>query len=362
MKLLRHIAYLKRYWSRHGFIFGRYATPRKFLNFCIAEREAKRMAITVRSHPWELFIDPVNICPLTCPLCATGMRLQGRNAMILPYDHFTRYIDQLAPWLFKIKLFNYGEPFLNPDLFKMIMYAHKKNIAVQVNSNGNIWKEEFAGQCITSGLDILVFALDGLSADTYTYYRKGGSIEKVLHTIASISTKKKQRSSKTPEIILQYLMQAGNEHEYSAIAEYARDVGATFFPQPLTFDITDPDQRQQWLPADDNKTHYDRELYCKKKNVPERGCGFLWNNLVINVDGGISPCCHLFFASTDFGNLENESFDAIWNNYAFQIARQMQHLKKVSDTSVVCGRCLNEQAFTDTRYDLVNEYRTNLLQ
>ncbi|MBN1575094.1 MAG: SPASM domain-containing protein [Chitinispirillaceae bacterium] len=362
MKALAHGAYLIRYWRRHAFVFGRNATWKKVLNFLWSEREAHRCAVTVRSMPWEIFIDPVNMCVLQCPLCGTGRRLVPRKRMKLSYDNFRRYLDPLADYLYRIKLFNYGEPFLNPDLFRMITYAKARRIAVQVNTNGNVWEDSFGDSCVESRLDMLVFSFDGFSQEAYASYRAGGDVERVKHSIETVITARRRRGSTTPRVVLQFLMQRQNEHEYGLVAAYAKKIGAIFFPQPMTFDITDEAQRREWLPVDEDKTHYDRIRLIKKKDRPEKACGFLWNNPVINVDGGISPCCHLFHGSTDFGTLEKESFAAIWNNEKFRTARAMMRDKKVVSAPIACCRCLNEKAFGSAAYDLINENRTNAVQ
>jgi len=362
MKLLAHLSYLLRYWKRNQFVFGRYASLRKIVNFMRAEWDSKHKNVVVHSRPWEVFIDPVNICPLQCPLCATGMRLHGRGQTLLPFITYQRYLDQMAPWLYRVKLFNYGEPFLNPALFDMIDYTHRAGIAVQVNSNLNVWKDDFAERCVKSGLDTLTVSFDGVSQEAYGSYRIGGDVAKVKKAVIALAAAKKRLGAKHPEIILQFLMQKHNVHEYQTAADFANEYGCIFFPQPLTFDITDSTQRTAWLPGNEKQTHYDRINLCKKKRHPEKGCGFLWNNCVINTDGGISPCCHLFYKSTDFGSLATDSFATIWNNEAFRTARTLQKNKTAAGTAVVCSRCLNEKAFTDARFDLVNEYRSNLLK
>lgn len=362
MKLVKHLAYLIRYWQRNKFLLGTYTTPRKIFNFLIAEQEFKHRTVNVSSHPREVFIDPVNLCPLKCPLCATGMRLQGREAGMLSLEKYQFYLDQLSPWLYRVKLFNYGEPFLNPALFDMITYTHQKRVAVQVNSNLNVWQDSFAERCVKSGLDTLTVSFDGVSQQGYSSYRTGGDVEKVKQAVEQLVAAKKRLGAANPNIVLQFLMQKHNVHEYDAVALYAQKNNSVFSPQPLTFDITDPSQYAQWLPDDTTKTHYDRGHRCRKKLKPETQCGFLWNNPVINVDGGVSPCCHVFYPGTDFGSLEKNSFKEIWNNEAFRAARSIQHDRTLSQEPIVCNRCLNEKAFTDAHYDLVNEYRSNLLQ
>lgn len=362
-RFITHAAYLIRYWRRNAFVFGRNATPKKFLNFLVAEHAAKKRLVNVKAYPWEIFIDPSNICPLCCPLCLTGQRSAPRAKMTMSLDKFKQYTGPLLPYLYRLKLFNYGEPFTCTDIFGMISFASGKGVDVQVNSNLNVWHDGYAESCVKSGLSTLLVSLDGISQKAYASYRAGGDVEKVKRAIGELAQVKKQLRSKTPAIILQFLMQRNNEHEYDAVAAFAEKNSAHFSPQPITIDILDEQQRNEWLPRDEAKTHYDRVRLIKKKQRPDSGCGFLWNNPVINVDGGISPCCHVFYKSTDFGSLETDSFASIWNNEKFTAARLLQKKREcVSPTPIACSRCLNKRAFTDAQVDLINEYRSNLIQ
>jgi len=101
---------------------------------------------------------------------------------------------------------------------------------------------------------------------------------------------------------------------------------------PITLDITNKEHRDGWLPANQSYSHYDRIKLIKKKYRPDRKCGFLWNDAVINVDGGVSPCCHLYFKSTDFGSLNRTA------------------LNRSGTTKILSkhGKCSNK---TDQRYD-----------
>jgi radical SAM protein with 4Fe4S-binding SPASM domain len=362
MRLFTHATYLLRYWRRHAFVFGKAATPRRITNFLRSEGEARQCSVKLASYPWEMFVDPVNSCPLQCPLCLTGQRCVPRTKMSMSIDSYKRYTTHLLPYLYRLRLFNYGEPFINNNVFEMIAFTEKSGVAVQVNSNLNVWEKGYAESCVKSGLTTLVVSFDGISQQAYTSYRIGGDVEKVKRNIEELAAVKKRLHSKKPAIVLQYLMQRHNEHEYDRIAAYAKKVGALFFPQPLTIDILDEEQRKKWLPLDEAKTHYDRVKLIKKKLHPEKSCGFLWNRPVINVDGGVSPCCHLFYDSTDFGNLNDGSFLEIWNNDKFTAARMVQREKRKTGADIVCSRCIDERAFVSAEFDLVNEYRSNLLK
>jgi MoaA/NifB/PqqE/SkfB family radical SAM enzyme len=53
-----------------------------------------------------------------------------------------------------------GEPFLNPDIFKIVSYAKNKRFSVHVASNGTLVSEEKAKQLKEAGLDLLTLSFD----------------------------------------------------------------------------------------------------------------------------------------------------------------------------------------------------------
>jgi MoaA/NifB/PqqE/SkfB family radical SAM enzyme len=170
---------------------------------------------------------------------------------------------------------------------------------------------EKAERTVRAGLDRLVVSFDGLSQEAYGAYRIGGDVQKVKEHIQLFNEVKGDLGSARPVIVLQYLINRHNEHELEKIREYARQVGAEFFPTPIMLDITDKAKCEEWLPVNNDLTLNDRRRLIKKKAAPQQSCGFLWNDPVINVDGGLAPCCHLFHKSMDFGNMGEESFSTI---------------------------------------------------
>jgi len=356
------LGYWRRYFKRNTFVFGKGFTPARFINFLTIEYELRRSAIKVSGRPWSLFIDPINTCVLHCPLCGTGQGFKAREHRVLPYETFVKYLEPLAPYLYYVKLYNYGEPFLNPRLHDMVRFCSERKIITQVNSNLNVLTREQAEAVILAGLDRLVVSFDGITQEAYTSYRRGGDLAKVKEHLALFSETKKRLNCSNPKIVLQYLLTKHNEQEYGRIKAYAESIGAEFFPQPITLDPANKEQIEAWLPKNEAYTHYDRAKGIKKKEQPDRFCGFLWNDPVINVDGGLSPCCHLFYESTDFGSLEKESFGKIWNNEKFIAARRIFKDKNIAQKELVCSRCVDVRAFEDMNFDLINENRTNNLR
>ena len=55
----------------------------------------------------------------------------------------------------------------------------------------------------------------------------------------------------------------------------------------------------------------------RDKSLVEK-CNYPWYNMLIDTDGDARPCC---WADTSFGNLNQDSFDAIWNGIVAQKMR-----------------------------------------
>jgi len=87
---------------------------KKYLNLVRMNRDLKSKTILANSFPSIAVIDPTNYCNLHCPLCPTG---QGRQSSqgYLSFELYEKVLNQLAPYLFEVWLYNWGEPFLNKN-------------------------------------------------------------------------------------------------------------------------------------------------------------------------------------------------------------------------------------------------------
>jgi MoaA/NifB/PqqE/SkfB family radical SAM enzyme len=90
----------------------------------------------------------------------------------MTFKTFQRIIDELAPWLYKIRLYNWGEPLMHNDLYRMIAYATEKNIGTEISSHLNVFEDTDAEKLVESGLELLVVSMDGADPATYTRYRR----------------------------------------------------------------------------------------------------------------------------------------------------------------------------------------------
>jgi MoaA/NifB/PqqE/SkfB family radical SAM enzyme len=129
----------------------------------------------------------------------------------MPFDDFKKIIDELGEYLYKIDLHNWGEPLLNEEIYKMICYAHKHDIKVDLSTNLNFFNKIKARKLVESGLDCLIISLSGISQESYQKYHIGGKFNKVIEGTIKIIEIKKVLHISTPFLIWRFLVMKHNE-------------------------------------------------------------------------------------------------------------------------------------------------------
>lgn len=275
-------------------------------------------------------------------------------------ETFCRAIDAFRYHAVFAHLYIRGEPLMNSRLQEMIAYANKARLITSVSTNLNLLNEETAEHLIDSGLKSLVVSLDGATEGTYRTYRVGGDFSKVLKNIRILKRKKREKASTFPKITIQFLVFKFNVHEVPKIRELAASLGVHLSIQqgcmggpgyePFTGEHS-YESVQQWIvPLEvflaTLARHEDRpsllfDFYRDNKALCDEKCLFLWKTAMINWDGSVSPCCFVYHKDLDFGNINEEPFQEIWNNPKFQRARSLfQDSTKASDgPEVICNAC-----------------------
>lgn len=258
-------------------------------------------------YPVIAQVEPTNFCNLSCPLCVTTSETHSRPPASLPLETFKLLIDEVGDYLLLIILWSWGEPFLNPDIFDMIAYAKSKGIVLHSSTNGNVtFNEETADRLVDSGLDSLVFAIDGATQETYAKYRQGGSLDAVLSNLRSVVAAKKRKSSKTPLLTVRFVVMQHNEHELSAVQDLAKELGADMFAiktvdlPPARGDDLDHD----YAPGDEHYRRYEYEPggYTRKK-LPF-SCMRPSKRISLTANGDIVSCEWDYKLLHSFGKLD----------------------------------------------------------
>jgi MoaA/NifB/PqqE/SkfB family radical SAM enzyme len=258
----------------------------------------------------------------------------------MPLSAFLRIIGELGPWARTVHLYNWGEPLLHRDLWRMVRIAKGYGLRVWLSTTLNDLRQGAARELVASGLDRLSVSIDGASAETYGRYRKGGNLEEVVANLRGVVAEKKRQGSRTPLVKWQFIPMRHNEHEIDAARARARELGVAFTLKKLRIDMVNfnegpLDDRaksdREWLPRDNRHNRY-REC---RASV----CRYLWDRTTINWNGVVAPCCRVYRESDCFGSMLDGGFTRIWNGPAYQRARGI-FTRGGDGGTTVCERCV----------------------
>lgn len=326
------------------FIYRVRYTPRRLWNLVkiISSMYASKILHKpiVWGYPPTLMVEPTNICNLKCPMCPSGNGDMKRPRGKLDLAHLKKLLDEVGPQILQIQFWNQGEPFINSAFLDCVRYAKQMGLMTMTSTNGHfIRSDEMAGEVVASGLDQIIFSMDGTNQQTYEKYRVGGNYQLVMETLERLSRAKDRLASKTPLIELQFLVFKHNQDEMEAIIKIAKKnkVNRLAFK---TAQVYSADQARVFLPEDDRYKRYNvaEQSFVLKSKIPN-WCKRLWLNPAINWDGTVSPCCFDKDAEFAFANLfENDnSFKMIWKNEKFMDFRRsvLRHRRDIE----MCCNC-----------------------
>lgn len=288
-------------------------------------------------NPFTISIEPTTSCNLRCLECPSGLRKFTRNTGALSLELYHDVISQLSPDLFYLILYFQGEPYLNPLFFQMVEEAKKKRIYTATSTNAHFLTDNLARKTVESGLDRIIISLDGLDQATYEKYRVGGSVEKVIEGTRNLVRWKKDLKSKTPYIILQFIVFSTNEHQVIELKKWAKDLGVDKL-ELKTAQVYHYEEGNALIPS---KKEYARYKMQNGKfiidNPLNNHCLRMWRGCVVTWDGLVVPCCFDKDADHRMGDLKKESFKDIWRGERYDnFRKRLFSSRKEID---ICNNC-----------------------
>lgn len=182
-------------------------------------------------RPKTIRLEASTHCQLKCPSCETakGKTHEKLGKGFLKINDFQKLVDE-NPWLSHIELSNWGEIFLNPDLLKIIRYAHNNNLALTASNgvNLNTVKKEVLEALVKYKFRSITCSIDGASQETYKIYRQGGDYDRVIDNIKTINAYKQRYKTKFPLLTWQYVVFGHNEQEIYAAQAIANSLNMIF--------------------------------------------------------------------------------------------------------------------------------------
>jgi radical SAM protein with 4Fe4S-binding SPASM domain len=284
-------------------------TLEKVQNFILANQESDAQATEVRSLPYMLNLDTINVCNLECPFCVTGTKQLGRKQIRIPIDSAKAVIDKVKSHILIARFHNWGEPFLNKEIFELIRYAKDAGIYTTASSNLSVPTKNLAEKILDSGLDQIHVSIDGLEQDTLQKYRRNAKLDLVLKNIREIVALKKERGCDHPRLELAFLVFKHNEHEIDRLEDMRKELGVETFEACRAFVF-----HESFVPANPE--------FQPALSIWQDNCHYLYSELMIEADGHISPCCTNTSDRYDVGTIDElNDLHKVWNKPVFQAMR-----------------------------------------
>jgi radical SAM protein with 4Fe4S-binding SPASM domain len=326
-ELRRHRGFYSRY-PRHLRILARHGTPRKIANLLLVESERMLRKTRLRGRPYFYWMDICNFCNLRCPLCDTGRQALRRPQTMMKFEDFTRLFAKVEPYALEVCLYNWGEPLLNKDVYRVIEHVARHNVGTTLSSNFSLTLgDDQLHALVRSGLENLTISLDGASQEVYEIYRRRGDFGRVVDNVQRLLAVRRDVGATTPVVEWQFIVFKHNEHQQETARRMAREIGfdRLRFASPAMpyVDMFNLELASQFMPKNPDYWQYNPALIQNRDYVDEQICHYLYRTAAINPDGGVTPCCFLHNSHHDFGNLNTADLDGMWNNALYRSARSL---------------------------------------
>ena len=180
-----------------------------------------------------------------------------------------------------------------------IRYAVESGIKeVNLNTNLVVADEQLCRDLVQTGLSKIIIGMDAATEETYNKIRVGGNFPRLLENIDHLIRAKNEMSSSVPDIILQFIVQEGNEHEVELFKEIFGD-------KPVSLKIR---PKLGW-----GGEGVDAPDLAIEGNVRDYPCPWLNRTMSIHVTGQIAQCDAAWNGIYYHGDINFQTIAEAWN-------------------------------------------------
>lgn len=307
--------------------------------------------LIISNKPVVAQIEPTSQCNLKCAMCIRDKI--GVPIGTMSFENFKKILNQLD-CLFKIHLSGQGESFLNKELFRMINYANKKGIIVNLNSNATLINNEAIENICKSDIGEIAISIESTNKNEYEKIRKGAKFDQVIANIKELSSALKKNNKKT---ILSFAVTIlkGHIEDLPNFILFAEKVGINKIIAQTIQEKEDYINNYNSEAKNNLLLNYKEKLktsvikskkIAKEKNIEfifdeekSSGCIWPWRSIYVTWNGEVTPCCKILdYRKINAGNLLTDDFWKVWNGKQYQLFRKLLKKRKAPLPCRGCNR------------------------
>ncbi|MFA5088092.1 MAG: radical SAM protein [Candidatus Omnitrophota bacterium] len=273
------------------------------------------------SHPPYLQIEPTSACNYRCVFCyQTDKEFTAKaNGFMgsMTFELFRDIIDQALGKIEFFSLASRGEPFLCPDIDKMLEYCAGKFLGLKVNTNGSVLNERHCHAILAGGVNTLVISADVADQGLYSQLRVGGNLEKVLNNLKLFQSIKSRHYRHSKIITRVSGVKYGDDQDIGAMLGLWGD-----WADQVSFVAYNPWENVYYAPPNDIQTP----------------CSDLWRRMFVWYDGKVNPCDTDYKSTLVVGQIGEKTLGEIWRSPRYEELRH-KHIEGKRLDGDPCKRC-----------------------
>lgn len=337
---------------------------------------------TMKRLPHRCVLEISYDCNLRCRTCNIWRRdfdVRRQISRRMRFDEICRLQSQLAAAGIRQISYVGGEPLMEKKIWQIVSHAGDNRMSTALVTNGSLWDDGAVACLFVSGLNTVIFSLDGPRSIHDSIRGKNGAFDRAFRSILAIQRQKKIRKLKRPKVVIYTTVSSLNHHALPDMLDIARklDVNRLRFQLVSVVSREVADAIRKTFGEDVIGLHsyaVDGDLSlgasqlkaarlflsraqawsktvgielqvegCLEDPPLSSGCEFLHQSFVINPFGHMVPCPML--PGYIIGNLLEHSLERLWGN---SLHKRMLRTLRRSGCTPMCSRCCVEKVYSCT--------------
>jgi len=272
-------------------------------------------------------IETVHACNAKCRMCTIDT--WPERTPIMKQNLFDKIVDELSDHrkiINTVTLCRDGEPLLDKKIESKISQLKKVGINnVVFSTNASLLDEERATSIINSGLDEVMFSVDGFTKNVFESIRVGLNYDEVKKNILNFLNIREKLDSSI-KVRIRMIVQDLNYHEFENWKKYWKN------------QVRDTD-KVYGRPVHSWGNQIDITKFKHKVSIVKAPvCIALWSTMIIHSDGTVPACSVDYKNSFLSGDLFHSTIVDLWHSKVLNHLRK-QHITGNMNKIDICSDC-----------------------